>query len=98
MIKDYNPEIKLICAVPYEGFEKSWSKEWQNAYYTVLDHANLIKYICPHYSRGCFQIRNKWMVDRSNLVIGVYNGEKGGTKNMIDYAMKQGLEVRYFEG
>ena len=98
MIQDYNPEIRLICAVPYEGFEKGWSAEWQTAYYEVLARADLVKYICPHYSRGCFQIRNKWMVDHSNLVIGIYNGTKGGTKNTIDYALKQGLEVRYIEG
>lgn len=98
MIKDYNPEIKLICAVPYEGFEKSWSKEWQDAYHEVLDRADLVEYICPHYSRGCFQIRNKWMVDHSDVVIAVYNGEKGGTKNTIDYAKKAGVEVRVLEG
>ena len=38
--------------------------------------------------------RNKWMVDHSSLVLAVSNGEKGGTRNTIDYARKQGIEVR----
>lgn len=38
------------------------------------------------------------MVDHSDIVIGIFNGEKSGTKNTIDYALKQGLEVRYIEG
>lgn len=33
------------------------------------------------------------MVDRSNLVIAVWNGEKSGTKNTIDYAACKGVEV-----
>ena len=90
--------IKLICASPYEGFERSWSENWQMRYRHIMDSCDLKKFICSHYSKSCFQIRNKWMVDHSHIVIAVYNGEKGGTKNTIDYAEKQGLEVRYIEG
>ena len=32
------------------------------------------------------------MVDRSNLVIAVFNGEKGGTKNTINYAILNRME------
>jgi hypothetical protein len=33
------------------------------------------------------------MVDRSNLVIAVFNGKKSGTKNTVDYAIKKGINV-----
>ena len=33
------------------------------------------------------------MVYRYNLVIAVFNGEKGGTKNTIDYASGKGICV-----
>ena len=33
------------------------------------------------------------MVDRSNLVISVFNGQKSGTKNTVDYAKKKGIKV-----
>jgi len=39
------------------------------------------------------RLRNEWMVDRSNLVIAVFNGQKSGTKNTVDYAKKQGLII-----
>lgn len=45
------------------------------------------------YSRACFQIRNEWMVDRSARVIAVFNGQSGGTKNTINYARSNGIEV-----
>ena len=33
------------------------------------------------------------MVDRSNLVIAVFNGQKSGTKNTVDYAKRKGVNV-----
>lgn len=93
-IRSEGHPIRLICASPFEGFERSWSPDWQKRYKVVLKEADLVKYICPEYSRACFQIRNEWMVDHSARVIAVYNGERGGTKNTIDYAKKCGLEIR----
>ena len=44
--------------------------------------------INDHYFPGCYQVRKQWVVDRINLVISMFNGQKGGTKDTIDYAMK----------
>ena len=90
--KKYN--LKLICASPFEGFEKSWSEDWKRAYQKIIQNADLVKYICPSYSPACFQIRNEWMVDHSARVIAAWNGEPSGTKNTVVYAEKQGVEVR----
>ena len=90
-LKDEGFALHLICASPYKGFEARWPPEWQRRYSSVLAAADLVKYICPRYSRSCFQIRNKWMVDLSARVIAVFNGEAGGTKNTIDYAARVGV-------
>lgn len=86
--------VKLICASPYEGFERGWSHDWQQRYNAVLRSADLVRFICPGYSRACFQIRNEWMVDHSALVIAVFNGQPSGTKNTIDYARRKGVAYR----
>jgi len=90
-----NQDIKLICACPYNGFEQGWSEEWKQQYRDILAEADLVKYVCENYSRACFQIRNEWMVDHASRVIAVFNGEKGGTKNTIDYAIRNAIEVIY---
>ena len=90
-LRNKGADVKLICACPYDGFENSWSQEWQRQYRDILSEADLVKYICKGYSRSCFQIRNEWMVDHASKVIAVYNGEKGGTKNTIDYANRVGV-------
>lgn len=90
--KKYN--LKLICACPFEGFERSWSADWQKRYRKILENADLVKYICDHYSTPCFQIRNEWMVNHSARVIAAWNGEPSGTKNTVMYANRVGVEVR----
>ncbi len=91
--REHNPAIKLICASPYKGFEGSWSSDWQKRYNDIMNAADLIRFICPGYSRTCFQIRNEWMVDHSARLIAVYNGEKGGTRNTIKYAKKHNVDI-----
>ena len=91
-------DIKLICACPYDGFESGWSKDWQKQYKEILATADYVKYVCEGYSRSCFQIRNEWMVNHAAKVIAVFNGEKSGTKNTIDYAAKVGVPVVRIEG
>lgn len=98
MLRDEGYDVKLMCACPYEGFERGWSQEWQKAYREILAAADFVKYVCEGYSRACFQIRNEWMVNHSARVIAVFNGEKSGTKNTIDYAMKVGVPVVRIEG
>lgn len=92
-LRDEGAAIRLICASPYQGFEVRWSREWQERYRQVMERADLVRFICPEYSRDCFQRRNEWMVDHSARVIVAYNGQPGGTRNTIRYAQSKGIPV-----
>ena len=85
--------LKLIAASPHPGFENRWSLDWQKRYAAIMAKADFIKEVCAHYSRGCYQIRNEWMVDHSARVIAVWNGSPSGTKNTIVYAERKGVPV-----
>ena len=90
-LRDEGQPIKLICASPYEGFERGWKQEWRERYQRIITAADLVRYICPRCSPACFQQRNEWMVDHSARVIAVYNGEPGGTRNTLEYAEKASI-------
>jgi len=60
----------------------------------IIKKADLVKEINQNYFIGCYQVRNEWMVDHSSLVIAVFTGEKGGTKNTICYAKRKGVLVK----
>ena len=91
--REVHQDIHLICALPHPDFETRWRAEWQRRYKTVLDHADLIKTICPTFSMSAYQKRNEWMVDHSGLVLALFNGQPGGTANTIDYARRNGVKV-----
>lgn len=97
-LRTKNPEIKLICACPFDGFENSWSTDAKEQYRFVLGKADLVRYICAKYSRDCFQIRNEWMVNHAAKVIAVFNGTPSGTKNTVDYANRVGVPIRVIPG
>lgn len=91
------PSLHLICALPYSGFERRWSPQWQTRYQAILQQVDLIKTICPSYSMAAFQQRNEWMVDHSSRLIAIYNGSPGGTRNTIEYAKRKKLEIAIFD-
>lgn len=97
-LREKGEPIKLICACPFDGFEDRWDGKWQQQYKDILAAADLVRYICPGYSRSCFQVRNEWMVDHSARVIAVFNNVPGGTFNTIEYAIAQGVAVEFLKG
>ena len=97
-LRKRNPSIKLICAIPHEGFESRWSSDWKRLYHRVKDQADLVRVIGKAYHPRVYQIQNEWMVNHSSRVIAVFNGQPSGTKNTIDYAHRQGVPVMLIKG
>lgn len=91
--REHNPDLKLVCASPYHGFERRWSYKEQERYNNILSESDLTEYICDRFSMDSFQKRNIWMVNHSGRVIAAYNGESGGTRNTIVYAQEKGVQV-----
>ena len=48
------------------------------------------------YGKTAGVIRNKLMAQNADMLCAYWNGRSRGTKNMIDTALKQGLEVHVF--
>ena len=97
-LRDAGAPIRLMCASPFEGFERSWNDEWQRRYNRIMAAADHTLFVCNGYSRSCFQIRNEWMVNHASRVIAVFNGEKGGTQNTIEYSKLSKIPVVYISG
>lgn len=92
-LREANPTLHLIAAVPHPSFSARWNTEWKQAYDCLLKQADLVRYINNHFDMGNFQKRNVWMVEHSSRVIALYNGESGGTRNTIEYAKRINVPV-----
>ena len=92
-IKKHNPAIKLECAIPCPGQDAKWSLGDKTRRKKILRHSDSQPVICEHYSSDCFHIRNRYMVDKSDVVVCCFDGQKGGTAYTVDYALKHGKIV-----
>ena len=90
-LREQDDRLKLICALPHPGFGLHWGGGWTERFQRVLAAADLSRCICPRFSYASYQIRNEWMCRRASLVIAVFNGKPGGTKNTLDYAKSIGV-------
>lgn len=93
MLRSFYPEIRLIAAVPFEGFEMRWTEPDQDIYHALLCQADLIHYVTMTRSKYAFQMRNAWMVDLSSRLIVVWDGNQGGTANTIAYAKRKKIDI-----
>lgn len=58
--------------------------------------ATILKPEYEKYKRGAPLIRNRLIVDASDLVIAIWDGKSRGTKYTIDYAEKIGKEPKIY--
>ena len=93
-IKKMYPDIKLICALPYESHGKTWHGIERFEFERYLAHADEVIAVSKEYSKDCFYKRNRFMVDNSSLLIGICRDEKSGTGQTINYAKRKGLDTK----
>ena len=87
-------DITLEAAIPYEGQADHWPPADRLRRQRLLNQCDLETVVQHHYTKGCMLRRNRYMVDRSSLLIAVYDGTpKGGTMNTLAYALRQGVET-----
>ena len=60
----------------------------------MLAACDEVKVFSERYNRGCYFVRNRYMVDESSRVIAVYDGRSnGGTVFTMQYARAKGRAV-----
>lgn len=88
-LKGSYPQLQLVAAVPCKNHSSKWIKSSQDEWQGIIDKCDHVHYVSDEdYTHWCMQVRNEWMVNNSDYVIGVHDGSKGGTYNCIKYAEK----------
>ena len=93
-LRDRHPEVRIEAAIPCEEQAARWPERDRDRYFDLVSRCDVENMIQRRYDKGCMQRRDRSMVDRSGLVIAVYNGLLGGTMYTLAYAMKKGVETR----
>ena len=94
-LRRQHSDAALEAARPCETQSNSWPEGDRRRYQAILDQCDFETLVQHRYDRFCMQRRNRYMVDRSALVLSVYDGvPKGGTAQTLAYAMRQGVPVQ----
>lgn len=90
-LKEKYPFITLECAIPCRYQSRKWPEDQRKRYYQIVRKSDLITIIRDTYTPECMFERNKYMVDKSDIIIGVcagHSGRNSGTSQTL-YLAKQ---------
>lgn len=88
------PEVRLVAVIPFEGQERRFGPSERARFQRVRAAADRVVVLAPEYRRGCYAVRNDWLVDRSSCLVAWYDGSPGGTRYTVRRALARGCEVR----
>lgn len=90
--------VALECAIPCPDQTLKWNDKDKLRHENILNRADEINLISERYTPECMLKRNRYMVDKIELVIAVFNGmEKGGTWYTINYAKKENKTIELID-
>lgn len=93
--RDVCMNVRLVAVLPYRERSGHFDDHFSSFRFTNLLHsANEVICLSDEYYRGCFYARNRFMVDRSSLLIAAVANREGGTAYTLDYAELKGIETR----
>lgn len=95
--KQAYPDIKLICVSPYSKEIFSRHGEDKEDYISLRDGCDRFVTLGSEYYNGCYQRRNRFMVENSSLLLAAVADMNSGTGQTISYAKKAGLRVKMLD-
>jgi len=86
--------ITLECAIPCPNQTLNWTEKDKARYGKIIKKADSVTLFSESYTHDCMLKRNRYMIDKSDIVIAVYNGiPSGGTWYTIKYAAKTNKSI-----
>lgn len=96
-LRECHPDVTLEAAIPCADQANRWNRKQKETYEDLLSRCDSSKVFQEHYTNGCMQQRNTYMVDRSSALIACYDGRPGGTMSTLLYAKREGLDIRVLD-
>jgi len=97
MLRERCPDITIEAALPCEEQAANWKERDRRRYFSLIEQCDYETMVQRLYDRQCMQRRDRYMVDRSAMIIAVFGGMLGGTMYTLSYAMKKGLETELID-
>jgi uncharacterized phage-like protein YoqJ len=90
--------INLHVILPYKDIDKGLSQSEKGQFHFVKKEAYEVVCLNEKYTPKCYRQRNQYMVDKSDLLLAVFNGDKqSGTGMTINLAKRKGIDMSIFQ-
>ena len=90
-------KLKWTAVIPCADQHKLWKPRQQSHYKKLLAQATEQKCLYQTYSTGVMHARNQWMVNRSDICLAVFEGDRygrgGGTASTFKMARTRNLLI-----
>ena len=85
--------ITLEAAIPFPDQPRRWKKQTKREYESILSRCDKVHFIADAFSVAAYQERDRYMAERSSLLIAVPGKPNGGTARTIAFAERLNREV-----
>ena len=85
--------VRLVACIPCADQSERFSAAQRARYDALLSACDERVVLHERYENGCMFERNRYMVDRADLLLAYYTGRRGGTKYTVGYAERRGIPV-----
>lgn len=92
-LKAEHPEILLHAVLPFPHRGDGRPEGEKERFLSLIEKCDSIYHVHEKYCYGCYYDRNRYMVDKSHILLAVFS-KSGGTAYTIKYAVKQGKPVK----
>ena len=90
-------QFAIEACVPFNGQENTFPLAEKEKYRELIAWCDIVRILYPEYEEGCYLVRDRFMVDRADLLYAYCKRERGGTAYTVNYAKKKGVEVKFYE-
>lgn len=92
-LKAEYPDLSLVACIPYGGQEIGLSIFDRARYKRILENCSEVLVLSEEYYHGCLHVRDRFMIDNSEVVVCYLRTMSGGTYYTVEYARSLNRKV-----
>ncbi len=87
------PALSLHMILPFRRQAATWSIEEILNYSDIVSQADTVQYVSQTYEPGCYNLRNRALVNKSTCCVCYLTNPKSGTGYTVSYAKESNLTI-----
>lgn len=93
-LKEYLPNLKLECVIPFKGHKSTLSSADQERYTAICRQADRVTTLAESSHPKVYLDRNDYLCDNADAIVCYYSGKRrSGTGYTVNRAIKRGLRI-----